>query len=60
MLTLILTCVAFFWSFHRTSHLVLVPEIFRYDVRDLAMTSPVLIQWIANRLWYYYFPLRFT
>jgi hypothetical protein len=36
-----------------------VPEIFPNDVRGLAMTFPVLTQWIANALVVLLFPLAF-
>jgi hypothetical protein len=37
----------------------LIPEIFPNDVRGMAMTVPVLIQWVANAIVVLLFPYAF-
>ena len=59
VLTLILTYIAFFAACIGPVFWTLVPEIFPNDVRGLAMTFPVLTQWIANALVVLLFPFAF-
>jgi MFS transporter, SP family, arabinose:H+ symporter len=59
VLALILTYIAFFAACIGPVFWTLVPEIFPNDVRGLAMTFPVLIQWIANALVVLLFPYAF-
>lgn len=59
VLVLILTYLAFFCSCVGPVFWTLVPEIFPNDVRGMAMTAPVLIQWIANALVVLLFPFAF-
>lgn len=59
VLALILTYIAFFASCIGPVFWTLVPEIFPNDMRGLAMTFPVLTQWIANALVVLLFPLAF-
>lgn len=58
-LTLILAYIAFFVSCFRPVFWTPVPEIFPNDMRVLAMTFPVLTQWIANAFVVLLFPLAF-
>jgi sugar porter (SP) family MFS transporter len=59
VLCLILTYIAFFAACIGPVFWTLVPEIFPNDVRSLAMTFPVLTQWIANALVVLLFPFAF-
>jgi sugar porter (SP) family MFS transporter len=59
VLALILTYIAFFAACIGPVFWTLVPEIFPNDVRGLAMTFPVLTQWIANALVVLLFPFAF-
>ncbi|MBS1805182.1 MAG: sugar porter family MFS transporter [Acidobacteria bacterium] len=59
VLALILTYIAFFASCIGPVFWTLVPEIFPNDMRGLAMTFPVLTQWIANALVVLLFPYAF-
>ena len=59
VLALILTYIAFFAACIGPVFWTLVPEIFPNDVRSLAMTFPVLTQWIANALVVLLFPFAF-
>jgi sugar porter (SP) family MFS transporter len=59
VLTLILTYLAFFASCIGPVFWTLVPEIFPNDVRGMAMTVPVLIQWVANAFVVLLFPFAF-
>lgn len=59
VLALILTYIAFFASCIGPVFWTLVPEIFPNDMRGLAMTFPVLTQWIANALVVLLFPFAF-
>lgn len=59
VLALILTYIAFFAACIGPVFWTLVPEVFPNDVRGLAMTFPVLTQWIANALVVLLFPLAF-
>jgi MFS transporter, SP family, arabinose:H+ symporter len=59
VLALILTYIAFFASCIGPVFWTLMPEIFPNDMRGLAMTFPVLTQWIANALVVLLFPLAF-
>ncbi len=59
VLALILTYIAFFASCIGPVFWTLVPEIFPNDMRGLAMTFPVLTQWIANAFVVLLFPLAF-
>lgn len=59
VLTLILTYLAFFASCIGPVFWTLVPEIFPNDVRGMAMTVPVLIQWVANAVVVLIFPFAF-
>lgn len=56
VLTLILAYIAFFAACIGPVFWTLIPEIFPNDVRGLAMTFPVLTQWIANALVVLLFP----
>jgi MFS transporter, SP family, arabinose:H+ symporter len=59
VLVLILSYIAFFASCIGPVFWTLVPEIFPNDMRGLAMTFPVLTQWIANALVVLLFPFAF-
>ncbi len=59
VLTFILTYLAFFASCIGPVFWTLVPEIFPNDVRGMAMTVPVLIQWVANAMVVLVFPYAF-
>jgi MFS family permease len=59
VLALILGYLAFFCSCIGPVFWTLVPEIFPNDVRGMAMTFPVLIQWVANALVVLLFPYAF-
>jgi SP family arabinose:H+ symporter-like MFS transporter len=59
VLALILGYLAFFCACIGPVFWTLVPEIFPNDVRGVAMTFPVLIQWVANALVVLLFPYAF-
>ena len=59
VLAFILGYLAFFCSCIGPVFWTLVPEIFPNDVRGMAMTVPVLIQWVANALVVLLFPYAF-
>ena len=59
VLALILAYLAFFAGCIGPVFWTLVPEIFPNDMRGLAMTFPVLTQWIANALVVLLFPFAF-
>ena len=59
VLLLILGYLAFFSSCVGPVFWTLVPEIFPNDVRGLAMSIPVLLQWIANAVVVLFFPYAF-
>lgn len=59
VLALILTYIAFFASCIGPVFWTLIPEIFPNDMRGLAMTFPVLTQWVANAVVVLLFPLAF-
>jgi MFS transporter, SP family, arabinose:H+ symporter len=59
VLALILTYIAFFAACIGPVFWTLMPEIFPNDMRGLAMTFPVLTQWIANAIVVLLFPLAF-
>ncbi len=59
VLFLILAYLAFFASCVGPVFWTLVPEIFPNDVRGLAMTVPVLLQWVANAVVVLAFPFAF-
>ena len=59
VLALILTYLAFFASCIGPVFWTLVPEIFPNDVRGMAMTVPVLTQWVANAIVVLLFPFAF-
>jgi MFS transporter, SP family, arabinose:H+ symporter len=59
VLALILIYLAFFCSCIGPVFWTLVPEIFPNDVRGIAMTVPVLIQWVANAFVVLLFPYAF-
>jgi sugar porter (SP) family MFS transporter len=59
VLTLILTYLACFASCIGPVFWTLVPEIFPNDVRGMAMTVPVIIQWVANAIVVLLFPFAF-
>jgi SP family arabinose:H+ symporter-like MFS transporter len=59
VLALILTYLAFFASCIGPVFWTLIPEIFPNDVRGMAMTVPVLIQWVANAIVVLLFPYAF-
>ncbi len=59
VLVLILGYLAFFSSCVGPVFWTLVPEIFPNDVRGLAMTVPVLLQWVANAVVVLVFPYAF-
>ncbi len=60
VLALILTYLAFFSSCIGPVFWTLVPEIFPNDVRGMAMTVPVLTQWVANAVVVLFFPFAFN
>jgi sugar porter (SP) family MFS transporter len=60
VLTLILTYLAFFSACIGPVFWTLVPEIFPNDVRGIAMTVPVLTQWVANAMVVLLFPHAFA
>ena len=59
VLACILTYLAFFASCIGPVFWTLLPEIFPNDVRGMAMTIPVLVQWVANALVVLFFPFAF-
>jgi SP family arabinose:H+ symporter-like MFS transporter len=59
VLALILIYLAFFSSCIGPVFWTLVPEIFPNDVRGMAMTVPVLVQWVANAIVVLFFPYAF-
>ena len=59
VLALILAYLAFFSACIGPVFWTLVPEIFPNDVRGIAMTVPVLIQWVANAIVVLLFPYAF-
>jgi MFS family permease len=59
VLVLILTYLAFFAACIGPVFWTLIPEIFPNDVRGLAMTVPVLVQWVANAVVVLVFPFAF-
>ncbi len=59
VLALILAYLAFFCACIGPVFWTLVPEIFPNDIRGMAMTFPVLIQWVANALVVLLFPYAF-
>ncbi len=59
VLVLILAYLAFFSSCIGPVFWTLLPEIFPTDVRGLAMTVPVLTQWVANALVVLLFPFAY-
>ncbi len=59
VLVLILTYLAFFSCCIGPVFWTLLPEIFPTDVRGLAMTVPVLTQWVANALVVLLFPFAY-
>jgi MFS transporter, SP family, arabinose:H+ symporter len=59
VIVLILAYLAFFASCVGPVFWTLVPEIFPNDVRGLAMTLPVLLQWVANAVVVLVFPYAF-
>lgn len=59
VLALILTYLAFYASCIGPVFWTLVPEIFPNDVRGLAMTVPVLTQWVINAVVVLFFPYAF-
>jgi MFS transporter, SP family, arabinose:H+ symporter len=59
VLVLILAYLAFFSSCIGPVFWTLIPEIFPDDVRGMAMTLPVLLQWTANAFVVLFFPYAF-
>jgi MFS transporter, SP family, arabinose:H+ symporter len=59
VLALILAYLAFFSACIGPVFWTLVPEIFPNDVRGVAMTVPVLLQWVANAVVVLLFPYAF-
>ena len=59
VLTLVLSYLAFFSACIGPVFWTLVPEIFPNDVRGVAMTVPVLVQWVANAIVVLFFPYAF-
>ncbi len=59
VVVLILGYLAFFASCIGPVFWTLLPEIFPNDVRGMAMTVPVLVQWLANAFVVLLFPLVF-
>lgn len=60
VLALILTYLAFFSACIGPVFWTLVPEIFPNDVRGMAMSVPVLTQWVANAVVVLLFPHAFA
>ena len=60
VLALILAYLAFFSSCIGPVFWTLIPEIFPTDVRGIAMTVPVLTQWITNAFVVLFFPYAFN
>jgi SP family arabinose:H+ symporter-like MFS transporter len=60
VLALILIYLAFFASCVGPVFWTLLPEIFPNDVRGMAMTVPVLLQWVANAVVVLFFPTAFN
>jgi MFS transporter, SP family, arabinose:H+ symporter len=59
VLAFILIYLAFFGACIGPVFWTLIPEIFPNDVRGMAMTVPVLIQWVANAIVVLFFPFAF-
>jgi SP family arabinose:H+ symporter-like MFS transporter len=59
VLTLVLCYLAFFSACIGPVYWTLVPEIFPNDIRGIAMTVPVLVQWVANAIVVLLFPYAF-
>jgi len=59
VLILILAYIAFFSIGIGPVFWTIVPEIFPNDVRGMAMTIPVLVQWVANFVVVLFFPYAF-
>ncbi len=59
VLILILSYLAFFAACIGPVFWTLVPEIFPNDIRGIAMTVPVLVQWVANAIVVLLFPYAF-
>lgn len=59
VLTFILTYLAFFSACIGPVFWTLMPEIFPNSVRGMAMTVPVLIQWVVNAIVVLFFPYAF-
>lgn len=59
VLILILTYIAFFSAGIGPVFWTIVPEIFPNDVRGMAMTVPVLVQWVTNFVVVLLFPYAF-
>lgn len=59
VLVIVLAYLAFFNACIGPVFWTLVPEIFPNDVRGMAMTVPVLLQWVANALVVLLFPYAF-
>jgi SP family arabinose:H+ symporter-like MFS transporter len=59
VLIFVLAYLAFFSSCIGPVFWTLIPEIFPNDVRGMAMTVPVLIQWVANAIVVLVFPFAF-
>ena len=59
VLAFILIYLAFFSSCIGPVFWTLTPEIFPNDVRGMAMTVPVLVQWVANAVVVLFFPYAF-
>jgi SP family arabinose:H+ symporter-like MFS transporter len=59
VLALILSYLACFSSCIGPVYWTLVPEIFPNDIRGMAMTVPVLVQWVANAIVVLLFPYAF-
>jgi MFS family permease len=59
VLACILIYLAFFAACIGPVFWTLVPEIFPNDVRGMAMTVPVLVQWVANAMVVLLFPYAF-
>jgi MFS transporter, SP family, arabinose:H+ symporter len=59
VLTLILSYLACFATCIGPVFWTLVPEIFPNDIRGIAMTVPVLVQWVANAIVVLLFPYAF-
>ena len=59
VLVLVVSYLAFFCSCIGPVFWTLIPEIFPNDVRGMAMTVPVLVQWVANAIVVLLFPYAF-